>query len=106
MDGGDIPAHPLLRREWIKFQLRLRGTTLSAVARELGVSRQALGQTLVTSYPKMERAIAAKLGLEPWVIWPERYARQQGKTTRKKGLPSCHVKRSKHNTATQGRNRR
>lgn len=106
MDGGDIPVHPLLRREWIKFQLRLRGTTLSALARELGVSRQALGQTLVTSYPRMERAIAARLGMEPWDIWPERYARRQVKVPGNKRLASCHVKKTKHNTATQGRNRR
>ncbi len=105
MDGHDIPVHPLLRREWIKFQLRLRGTTLSAMARELGVSRQAMGQTLVSSYPKMEQAIATRLGLEPWNIWPERYARRQAQTTGSKRLSSCHVK-SKHNTVTQGRNRR
>lgn len=106
MDGGDIPAHPLLRREWIKFQLRLRGTNLSAMARELGVSRQAMGQTLVSSYPKMERAIAAKLNLEPWDIWPERYSRPQNKATGGQRPPSCHVKRNKHNTATRRRNRR
>jgi Ner family transcriptional regulator len=101
MDGGDIPVHPLLRREWIKFQLRLCGTNLSALARELGVSRQAMGQTLVSPYPKMERAIAARLGMAPWDIWPERYARRQ---TSQRPL-SCHVKKTKHNTATQGRNR-
>ncbi len=100
MDGGDIPVNPLLRREWIKFQLRLRGTTLSAMARELGVSRQALGQALIQSYPKMERIIAARLQLEPWDIWPERYARRQVKTTRGKRRSSCLVKRDKHNTAT------
>jgi Ner family transcriptional regulator len=106
MEGDDIPVNPLLRREWIKFQLRLRGTTLSAMARELGVSRQAMGQTLIRSYPKMERAIAARLDMEPGDIWPERYARGQAKTTGSKRLSSCHVKRAKHNTATRRRNRR
>ncbi len=99
MDGGDIPAHPLLRREWIKFQLRLRGITLSAIARELGVSRQALGQTLVSAYPRMERAIAAKLEMEPRDIWPERYARRHVKAAGSKRPLSCHVKKVKHNTA-------
>lgn len=106
MDGNDIPVDPLLRREWIKFQLRLRGTTLSALARELGVSRQALGQTLIQSYPKMERVIAARLALEPWDIWPERYARRQHKAANIKRPSSCLVKRTKHNTATRRRNRR
>lgn len=106
MEGSDIPANPLLRREWIKFQLRLRGTTLSALARELGVSRQALGQTLIQSYPKMERAIATRLNMEPWDIWPERYARRQSKAARKRRPSSCLVKKTKHNTATGRRNRR
>lgn len=106
MDGGDIPAHPLLRREWIKFQLRLRGTTLSAMARELGVSRQAMGQALVSSYPKMEQAIASRLNMEACDIWPERYASRQAKDTGSQRLLSCHVKKTKHNTATRRRNRR
>lgn len=79
MDSEHIPKDLRQRREWIKFQLRLRGISLSSMARELGVSRQALGQTLVQSYPKMERVIAAKLNLDPEIIWPERYARRRVK---------------------------
>lgn len=105
MEGDDIPANPSLRREWIKFQLRLRGTTLSAMARELGVSRQAIGQTLVSSYPRIERAIAARLNMEPRDIWPERYARRKVKIGAGKRQLSCHVKSNKHNTATRGRKR-
>jgi len=105
MDSEHIPKDLLQRREWIKFQLRLRGITLSGMARELGVSRQALGQTLVQSYPKMERVIAAKLGLEPEIIWPERYARRRISVLDKECPPSCHVKSNKHNTAARRRNR-
>lgn len=104
MDGDNIPDDLQQRREWIKFQLRLRGTTLSAIAREEGVSRQALRQALVHSYPKMERAIAAKLHMEPKDIWPERYARRQTKKANRERRSSCHVKSTKHNTDARHRN--
>ncbi len=69
----NVPSDPKERREWIKFQLRVRGSSLSAVAREMGVSRHATNLALSKSYPRMERAIADKLGTEPRIIWPERY---------------------------------
>ncbi len=37
------------------------------------MSRHAPSLALVKPYPRMERAIAAKLELEPRAIWPERY---------------------------------
>lgn len=69
----DIPKDSAHRREWIKYQLRLKGISLSAIARELGVSRHAPRIALVTPYPRMERAIAAKIGVPPEILWPERY---------------------------------
>lgn len=61
------------RNEWIKFQLRMRGTSMSDLARRLGVTRQAVRNALTAPYPKMERIIARELGLDPETIWPERY---------------------------------
>lgn len=72
--SSDIPADPVQRNEWIKYQLRLRGSSLSKLARRLGVTRQAVRNALSSPYPKMERAIAAELELRPEDIWPERYA--------------------------------
>lgn len=73
-----IPDDPVQRNEWIKFQLRVRGSSLSKLARRLGVTRQAVRNALSAPYPKMERAIANELGLPPQAIWPERYERRRG----------------------------
>lgn len=72
-DIKSIPKDPVHRNEWIKYQLRLRGSSMSQLARRLGVTRQAVRNALSSSYPKMERAIAHELGLPPEAIWPERY---------------------------------
>lgn len=72
-DPADVPADPVQRNEWIKFQLRMRGSSMSKLARRLGVTRQAVRNALTAPYPRMERVIAAELELEPEHIWPERY---------------------------------
>lgn len=72
-DPASIPDDPVQRNEWIKFQLRLRGSSFSKIARDLGVTRQAVRNALTSRYPRMERIIAREIGLEPHNIWPERY---------------------------------
>jgi len=61
------------RRAWIKYQLEVAGSSFADIARDLGVSRSAVNKAIKNSYPKMERAIAAKIGRRPEEIWPERY---------------------------------
>jgi Ner family transcriptional regulator len=61
------------RQVWIMAMLRIKKSSYSAIARELGVSRSAVRKAVRYSYPKMERAIAAKIGYAPELIWPERY---------------------------------
>jgi Ner family transcriptional regulator len=73
-DPESIPEDPVQRNEWIKFQLRLRGSSFSKLARDLGVTRQAVRNALSSRYPRMERVIAHEIGLEPYTIWPERYS--------------------------------
>lgn len=75
-DIDSIPRDPVQRNEWIKYQLRMRGSSLSKLARRLGVTRQAVRNALSTPYPKMERAIANEIGVHPRTIWPERYLRR------------------------------
>lgn len=82
----DIPITEPQRRAWIKYQLELRGYTLSSLARELGVSRHAPKLALDRPYPRMERAIAERLELDPAQIWPERYD-ASGKPNRPLGRP-------------------
>ena len=95
MRVADVPADPQARREWIKYQLRLRGLSLAAIARDLGVSRHAPHLALVKPYPRMERAIADKLELEPRQIWPERYD-ESGKPNRTLGRPHKRIDSSIH----------
>jgi Ner family transcriptional regulator len=76
-DSREIPEDPVQRNEWIKFQLRVRGSSLSKLARRLGVTRQAVRNALAASYPRMERVIALEIGLDPEHIWPERYRNRQ-----------------------------
>ncbi len=73
MNTAEIPSNPDLRWEWIKFQLRARGTSLAKLARALNVSGQAVKNVKRTAYPRMERAIAKALGLEVAALWPERW---------------------------------
>ena len=58
---------------WIKAMLELKGSSFAAIARELHVTRGAVRHVLDQPRPRMERVIAAKLGLAPEDIWPERY---------------------------------
>ncbi len=61
------------QHEWIKMQLRLSGSSLAEVARELGVAK-----TTVTAVcqghrrsRRIKAAIAAKLDLPAEALWPE-----------------------------------
>lgn len=73
MNTTDIPLEPAQRWEWIKYQLRTKGTSLAKLSRELGVSDTAVKNAKRTAYPRMERAIAKALGLKPIDLWPERW---------------------------------
>jgi len=68
------PKNPTARWVWIKGQLELRGESFASIARDLEVTRPAVSKVKKFHYPRMECAIAQKLGLLPVDIWPERYA--------------------------------
>lgn len=82
----DIPSSDDGRRAWVLYRLRLAGHTLGTLARELGVHRSCPGRAFWAPYPKMEKALADKLGVHPAQIWPERYDRD-GKPNRPMGRP-------------------
>jgi len=73
MTTFDMPKEPTLRWEWIKYQLRLKGYTLTSLGEELGVHKNVLIAVKQKHYPKSEKAIADKLIMLPQEIWPERY---------------------------------
>lgn len=60
--------------EDIKAALHKRGTTLSRIALDAGLtSSSSLSACLVRPMPANEKRIAAALGMEPAAIWPSRY---------------------------------
>lgn len=67
------PAQRQHRR--VKESLRLRGSSLSAIARQLDVSASTV--TIVSQghrrSHRIESAIAEALGLTPAEVWPDRY---------------------------------
>jgi Ner family transcriptional regulator len=57
----------------IKAALEKAGWSMAALSESHGYNRGVAGHALAQSYPAAERMIAAALGVEPWVIWPDRY---------------------------------
>lgn len=84
------PKEPHLIKEWVKYQLGIRGLSFAELARQNGgVRREVPGKVFYMSYPKWERIIASALCVQPEYIWPERYAARAekkacSKSTRKR----------------------
>jgi len=93
-----ILADPDKRRAWCIYQLSLRGSSLAAVARGAGVSRQTLYVVFWRPYPRMEKIVADALGMRPQELFPERYD-ADGLPNRKIGRPF-----RKSTAKTAGRN--
>lgn len=68
-----VPAESEKKRIWIKYQLKIRGITLAAIARSYAVSRQVISRTLYMNQPRWELVIANHINMRPEQIWPERY---------------------------------
>jgi Ner family transcriptional regulator len=60
--------------EDIKAAIRKTGVTLSDLSRAAGFCAGAAKCALLTPWPRMEAAIAARLGRAPQEIWPSRYS--------------------------------
>ena len=70
------PKEPHLFKEWVKYELKLRGYSLTDLANRQGVSRQDASSVLRKRYPKWEKIIANILLVMPCELWPERYPGQ------------------------------
>lgn len=73
MDSHNIPLDLDSRWEWVKFQLRIRGTSIADLAREAGLNESAFRNAKRRAYPRVERDIATALKMLPGQIWPERW---------------------------------
>ena len=69
----EIPTDPDQLWEWVKFQLRLRGSSLAQIGKELNIPRQSVHNAKRVRYPRVERAISRKLDIAPNKIWPDRW---------------------------------
>lgn len=69
------PVQPPRGWAWprVLYELRLRGTSLAAVARGLGRHRSWMAHVKTKPTPEAERAIADAIGVSPAEIWPDRY---------------------------------
>ncbi|TGY49701.1 transcriptional regulator [Rodentibacter caecimuris] len=61
----------------IRGELMKKGKSLSQLGIENGLAKTTVRNALDKPYPKGERIIADALGLNPWDIWPSRYAKQR-----------------------------
>jgi len=76
-NNGTVPkfATPRERRKWVLFQLHLRGESFASIGAELGITRNSVSQALDLPSARVERALAAKLGVTPAALFPERFDR-------------------------------
>lgn len=70
LTGFDSPKS---RNAWVVFQLKLRGKSLSGLAKAHGYNRSMTAMALHRPYPKFERMLAEELGLPQEQLFPERY---------------------------------
>ncbi len=61
----------------ILYALHKNGWTLRALAKAYGVSYSTLRSALDKPYPKMETVIANAIGVEPEIIWVQRYEKRR-----------------------------
>ena len=65
------------RKGWhradIKAAIEKAGWTWTSLSVACGYDRSTVSKVLSHSYPAVERIVADVLGVEPWVIWPDRY---------------------------------
>lgn len=66
-----------MQKDWSKskilFELREKGTTLTALSRAEGLASRTLNNAFYRSYPKAEKIISNAIGVQPSEIWPSRY---------------------------------
>ena len=98
-----IPQTEPERHAWIKWQLDLRGLSLSAVSRIDDLHRGAAQQALRRQYPRLEKTIANLLGHRPEEIWPERYDANGHPLRRPMGRPRKVVRHASEHTTAPGR---
>ena len=68
-----IFKNPDKRREWIRYQLAMRGESYASLGRRTGVPRYCFYRALAHPYPKVEAILAEEMDLAPKDLFPDRY---------------------------------
>lgn len=97
-----VLADPTLRRTWIIQTFADSGSSLPALARRIGVSKSTIYSVVDRPYPKMERILAAELGMTAQELFPERYGRD-GLPNRPMGRPTMSVNKNKRKATARRR---
>jgi Ner family transcriptional regulator len=88
---NDITCDPVKRRAWVGYRLKAAGTSLAAIAREAGLTRNAAYNALdtkrTTAWPRMDLLIAEAVGLSVQELFPERYTKEGLPKRGKPGRP-------------------
>lgn len=74
IDPSAIPEHLFERKQWILAQLRLRGTSLTQLAKDNRLHLPALSLALMSPHGRGEEVIARALGTTPPVLFKERFS--------------------------------
>lgn len=69
----NLLSDPAKRRSWVLYQFKVRGSSLSAVARSHGYKPGTVFQVFNRNYPKMELFVANELEVEVAELFPDRY---------------------------------
>lgn len=72
--SANLPEVSDWHRADVVAELKKKGWSVAALAREVGLAESTLYSALSRPYPKGERIIASAIGVEPEVIWAKRYA--------------------------------
>lgn len=82
--------------------LHKAGWSLRQLSLQSGLATRTLNGALDRPYPKAESIIAAAIGLDPIVIWPERYAKRNFTpvlpSLSANGVQNTHKRYSKHDS--------
>jgi Ner family transcriptional regulator len=71
---SEIPKKPAQRAAWVVFQLRMRGLSLSELARREGVTRRGMAAALYYPSAQLEPVIASAIGITVEQLFPERFS--------------------------------
>jgi Ner family transcriptional regulator len=98
----EVPKNPAERRAWILYRLRLRGLSFRQLARETGVSQQAMSAACMAPNIHLEPVIAEAIGLTPQALFPERWCPETGRRLTQSRGPARHRMRSLSNDTQTG----